>query len=47
MRELALLRQGDRNGVLRETMDEVGGAIERVDNPFEFGFARGLAGLFR
>ena len=41
--QYALVLQGDGYGVLRIAMQEVGGAIERIDNPDVFGVALGAA----
>ena len=44
----ALARQGDGDRVLGKAVDEVGGAVERVDDPLVLGVGlrAGLAGLF-
>jgi len=45
--DLAVVGQGDGNGVLGEAVDEVGGAVQGVDNPLEFRIAGpGQAALF-
>ena len=33
LRDQSLLREGDRHAVLRESVQEVGGAVERIDDP--------------
>ena len=39
----ALVLQGDGNGVLREAVEKVGGAVERVDDPLVLRVALGAA----
>ena len=41
---LSLVLQRNRNAVLREAVQEVGGAIERVDDPQIFGVGVGAFG---
>jgi hypothetical protein len=43
LRHLALVLQGDGDRVLRKTVDEVGGAVERIDDPQVFGGGGGVA----
>ena len=48
VREGLPVHQGDRYRVLRKTMDEIGGAVQRIDDPGVLGRApgaRGSAGL--
>jgi hypothetical protein len=44
LRDDLLMHQRNRHRILRETVQEVGGAIERIDDPLVFRFA-GLAAL--
>src|SRR5256885_12222415 len=45
-RSHAAVLHADRHAVLREAVDEVGGAVQRVDHPGVFRRAVGLAGFF-
>jgi hypothetical protein len=42
----ALVRQRDRHAVILEAVDEVRGAVERVDDPLVLGLVVRLAGFF-
>ena len=44
--QYAFVQQGDGNGVLRVAVQVVGGAVQRVDNPFVFGASAAAAAAF-
>ena len=49
LRDLAALLQRDRYAILRKAVDEIGGAVERIDDPDVFIFVvqvGGCAGFF-
>ena len=46
LRDLAALGQRDRHGVVGQAVDEVGGAVQRIDDPLELGLVGALQAEF-
>ena len=45
VRQAAAVLHADRDAILRKAVDEVGGAVERIDDPDVFGLAFGAPGF--